>query len=88
MNKHIRTPWNFDGRAIYSQTDCEDICIVDTGNKKIDVANAVHIVRCVNSHEALVKALQECLQNTGGGWIATSVIDRARAALFAAGAPQ
>lgn len=44
------------------------------------------IVTSVNSHEALVAALTECLANTGGGWISASVIDRARAALALAGA--
>lgn len=62
MNKHTPTPWNFEGRAVYSQTEGEDICIVDSGNRKVDVANAAHIVRCVNSHEALVKALEDCVR--------------------------
>ena len=44
------------------------------------------MVTAVNSHEALVAALTECLANTGGGWIAASVVDRARAALALAGA--
>lgn len=43
------------------------------------------VVTAMNSHEALVAALTECLANTGGGWIAASVIDRARAALALAG---
>ena len=44
------------------------------------------MVTAVNSHEALVVALTECLANTGGGWIAASVVDGARAALELAGA--
>lgn len=99
MNKHTPTPWalNTDDipPTIYAEVNQHCIAILDdsSGAYKFDdvatcEANAEHIVRCVNSHDALVKALQECLQNTGGGWIAASVIDRARAALAAAGAPQ
>lgn len=81
MNKHTPTPWayrRFDGEKhkihigidgnldtvhdahaiVYAQEDCGD-----------DEANASHIVHCVNTHDALVEALErinEMTDNTEG----------------------
>lgn len=64
------------------------VCVTPSVKIGLTAANDLEatIVTAVNAHEALVAALTECLANTGGGWIAASVVDRARAALELAGA--
>lgn len=47
-------------------------CITDNAGKEESIANAAYIVKCVNSHEELVKALEEFLK----------VINRSDAALY------
>lgn len=69
--EHTKEPWNRIGRTInvgpkikigvaYSSDDFEDDHVKKehsvTGEEAI--ANAAYIVRCVNSHEALVEALK------------------------------
>lgn len=76
MNKHTPTPWalNTDDipPTIYAEVNQHCIAILDdsSGAYKFDdvatcEANAEHIVRCVNSHEALVKALETVKQYAG-----------------------
>lgn len=55
---HTPGPW---------KTDCNDV--IGPGNKKIatpvrEWADAVHIVRCVNSHDALLEACRAWLDKT------------------------
>ncbi len=107
MNKHTPTPWalNTDDipPTIYAEVNQHCIAILDdsSGAYKFDdvatcEANATHIVRCVNSHEALVKALEELTATIDAGrksadYVALQehrVMRNARAALAAAGTPQ
>jgi hypothetical protein len=65
--KHTHTPWKTVGETlVYGQ---DNYCIAATmsdhwvSNRDIDesLANAQHIVRCVNSHDDLVDALQRAV---------------------------
>jgi hypothetical protein len=68
--KHSPTPWRLrkstfrSGEVEFSieGTDCETLCIFDVGERPIDAINAAHIVRCVNSHDALVGALRSVIE--------------------------
>lgn len=78
--KHTPAPWRHFpyagqdyGICAENDTTGRDLAIVrgDRGNQGEhgDDANAAHIVRCVNSHDALLEALQQCmeyLQHPGG----------------------
>lgn len=72
MSEHTRTPWKVDKWLGSSDwAICYDagskgrgIAIAETtpGTGK-ELANARHIVRCVNSHDRLVEALREVTEN-------------------------
>lgn len=53
MSRHTETPWSNAETMIFKGG--ENVILVDCSS----VANAEHIVRCVNSHDALVEALEE-----------------------------
>lgn len=62
-NNWTPTPWYTKEGQVYNETDGRTLALIpyfDTDNER-DVANAEHIVKCVNSHDALVNAIQECL---------------------------
>lgn len=113
MNKHTPTPWRvnpgepewfaFDNR-FFTVTDKEGLILAfckDWMDGDEPKKNAEHIVRCVNSHEALVSALQQARK-----WIREQMAENGcpedrldnppaglhlaniEAALAAAGAPQ
>ena len=81
-------PLRSDGHRCLASNSGDTTLTVYSGAMGVRAADELEalIVTAVNSHEALVAALTECLSNTGGGWISASVIDRARAALVLAGA--
>jgi len=101
MNKHTPAPWmpgkfnqlyGSDGKAVV----CYGLNVSHnmTGDDPVAKANAAHIVRCVNSHDALVKALivardqdDYCLRN-GMSAMPASKRQFIDAALGSAGAPQ
>lgn len=56
MAEHTPTPWHIAGKATIKHGN--DMW-VGTLNQRHRAANAAFIVRAVNSHDALVKALQE-----------------------------
>lgn len=60
--KHTPTPWyTKQGAEIFSSTGAR-ICVVSVRGESYeqDEATTEFIVRAVNSHDALVKALREC----------------------------
>lgn len=71
---HTKTPWiykdrvikssNFGGWHAFVQDDGRETSILKViGTDKDTVrTNAAHIVRCVNSHEALVQALEKSIE--------------------------
>jgi len=63
MKKHTETPWHYqEGADVYThiiRTEDDRIVIsLRQDSKGQSEADARHIVRCVNSHDALVEALQ------------------------------
>lgn len=67
--KHTPTPWSVKPTSLWTDTpwriegaDGFSACLVygdGALNKGTTVANAAHIVKCVNAHDALVQRLQE-----------------------------
>ncbi|MRT30848.1 hypothetical protein [Herbaspirillum sp. CAH-3] len=102
MNKHTPTPWLVEKANVHAG----QVAVFYDGEKDawfelwsehwgdgIDAkANAEYAARCVNSHEALVRALRDCVSVFEGDLDGLAVIQpelrQARAALAAAGAPQ
>lgn len=95
---HTPTPWavgrSLDGLPCVdapTESSCTlEICTVWGTEKDMIVndecgANAAFIVRACNSHEALVEACQELLQELVDRGIVLPANDRARAALKLAG---
>lgn len=74
---HTPTPWTVSGDYIQG---IGQICLSETAEE--DVANAAHIVRCVNAHDALVAALRTIRDTTQTIGVASRI---ARAALRDAG---
>ena len=83
--KHTPTPWTLEGRNILGAAhDGSMRCIAPvSGQSPANAdANAAHIVRCVNAHDALVESLSGLIE-----WMeqhhptAASNISKARAAL-------
>ncbi|MGU3399261.1 hypothetical protein ACLBWS_05880 [Brucellaceae bacterium D45D] len=59
--KHMSAPWrvfNFCGFHIGTVKTGEAICSMRRSEEEGE-ANAAHIVRCVNSHDAMVEALED-----------------------------
>jgi hypothetical protein len=92
MSEHTPTPWIVDatkfGPKIYETgRDADAICQLFDKNGIAfisDVANAAFIVRACNSHDALVKALEEIAGESGKKYpssIPISVAKRALASL-------
>lgn len=108
MSKHTPTPWGIgpygevfqDKGEFYGLRDRVELTgfSLTTGAANPEaVANTEHIVRCVNSHDALVQALRDTLdfyERHSNRWDGINgrhpheVVEQARAALAAAGAPQ
>lgn len=75
MSKHTKTPWkayNNVGENMRSYSQSSGVigiennikrlicgCFNDIGGDEVAAANAAHIVRCVNAHDALVSALKD-----------------------------
>ena len=61
MSKHTATPWSVDPENARKVIGADGSFVADCNglaDEDCDAANAAHIVRCVNSHDALVSALQ------------------------------
>jgi hypothetical protein len=64
--KHTPTPWQIGSKVpnfIYARDGLDIIAQCDSWNESTraeENANAAHIVRCVNAHDALVAALELC----------------------------
>ncbi|MFA5382423.1 MAG: hypothetical protein WC356_04600 [Candidatus Micrarchaeia archaeon] len=67
MNKHTATPWKVSSVFVNNAPNETHITTGKWGQPSIAVvdneANAAYIVRCVNSHEALVEACKVSLEN-------------------------
>lgn len=97
MTEHTPTPWRADWRDIYDSNG-DKICTFSEYNPQWEddetfvrsEANASHIVRCVNSHDALVKALEDMVDNFNEEkleWMVSAekgAVANARAAIAAA----
>ena len=59
MTKHTPAPWKQDEERIVSRNDnmIAD-CFYSDENQEQDMANARHIVNCVNCHAELLKSLK------------------------------
>ena len=79
---HTPTPWHVEeghiqrdsgGIRYWQITDgqdaiaCNQFCYAGY-DPDVNIANARHIVRCVNTHDALVKALEGILKVRVQGW--------------------
>ena len=83
MSGHTPGPWKWE--------DDNHVLWAQGGKKVIDAApyegmwlageNEEADARLIAAAPDLLEALQDCLENTGGGWISAGVIDRARAAI-------
>lgn len=66
MSKHTPAPWRVEKfymkDPIVITSHNGDICLSSQSDDMDDVANAEHIVRCVNSHDALVEALKDAME--------------------------
>jgi len=108
MNKHTPTPWHvgeLNGSGIQIchsdnspgaiSKNLASVTARQTWLKEAE-ANAKHIVLCVNSHDALVKALADMVElreltmasRVSPDKPELQVVEAARAALAAAGAPK
>jgi hypothetical protein len=62
--KHTPTPWHVGSKVpnyIYARDGLDIIAQCDSANESTraeENANAAHIVRCVNAHDALIAALE------------------------------
>ena len=83
MSKHTPTPWHVDGECIYGTTQRGDyVRIADTTvadgdnlpDKEAD-ANASFIVRAVNCHDEMLKALKAVELGVFGSMLPNSDID-------------
>jgi hypothetical protein len=63
--KHTPTPWKVMRRdsGWDIKAGSREVAVVFSRGDDVQQANAAHIVRCVNSHEALVQALVELDSN-------------------------
>jgi hypothetical protein len=66
---HTPTPWSASGSIIRSEKGfgIADTDPMNNGASEVDIANAAHIVRCVNSHDELVDLLRE-VEEIVGSW--------------------
>lgn len=97
MKKHTPTPWQVGGHnkcTVYDKfgqriaNSFEGVPVVEKSDGTC-AANAEFIVRCVNSHEALVQALMDTQRHLASWDMTECDAYRANAAaLAAAGAPQ
>lgn len=66
--KHTPTPWKQDGLEVWAtkpvrfnlvSSGTPRICLVDNhhSESRFEIANAAHIVKCVNLHDELVEVL-------------------------------
>lgn len=57
MQLHTKTPWYVNGYMIDGADD-KRVADCDSGrpDPRVNAANAAYIVKCVNSHEALLEA--------------------------------
>lgn len=75
-------PWSVEGEQGISDADGRFICAVisEEGTGDDDIANAAHIVRCVNGHDDLVAERDELLAllRRARGWLESSERSHAR----------
>jgi len=63
QTSHNPLPWKADGRALVFDCTNELVANALLDNVRGSCANAEFIVRCVNSHDALVAALKALMAN-------------------------
>jgi len=75
MAKHTATPWVVEAVTVWDFEDADIVSInqQDGGSRIADIpnggpsgdkrANAAHIVKCVNNHDALVAVLRDIVEN-------------------------
>lgn len=85
--------WSVKAARIAGKPPRHEVAVCATGDspQPMETANAALIVRCVNSHDALVEALSNLLENPlfqvgigGNPHAVEKMLDQARAALTAA----
>jgi hypothetical protein len=84
---HTPTPWIAHDANVFAGSNCIAICDTDNAPVARMQANATHIVRCVNAHDALVavvRAVVHTLDMHGHIDGGTDLHERAYAALQAA----
>ncbi len=93
MGKHTPRPWEYGGISGIPLTFDREVNIYPptAGTGEEQHGGPLAVVSVGESGEAnallmwaapdLLAALEECLLNTGGGWISAAVIERARAAV-------
>lgn len=64
-NKHTPAPWTQNGKFIGTSDSNDDILNGCHPDVEQAIANAAHIVHCVNSHDKLIAALQLALKYIG-----------------------
>ena len=72
--KHTKTPWKIcsrNARNIRTTTTAGNLIATCCLAGGLPAANAAHIVRCVNSHEALVEALENLTEYSVPGALST-----------------
>lgn len=57
MSEHTKTPWNYQGHLIFAAATHGEPFITCEAREEM-IANAAHIVKCVNMHDELVEALE------------------------------
>lgn len=71
---HTSTPWTTGlstttRRYVTNSSGSVGVCSVwCDDDEATGIANAAHIVRCVNAHDALVEALKACLPYVSGAY--------------------
>jgi hypothetical protein len=94
MSKHTPTPWKaVMARTLIHIQGSSPVCSISvSGYKGMDaiernefrarvIADADYIVRCVNAHDDLVKALEDLIHAAKNSTCDSLAIDRAQAAL-------
>ena len=93
MEKHSELPWIIDPdesmplAVIQDNADGMGVCEIGERNEE-NLANAALIVRCVNAHDDLVKAVEACLAMLDNRHWNGDMVAHARAALAKARADQ
>lgn len=93
MSAGKHTPGVYTRAHLDEQRTCTDRRLEDEGymaaaraslNRERSLVEELHAAKVATlerTNAALLSALEECLENTGGGWMSAAVIERARQAL-------